>query len=138
MKRFYILAVAMIFAFAVSAQTIVFTDDFETDELPGWTAVDADGDGFNWFYFMADEGVATSASWDSGDEVALTPDNWLISEVIDLTDYVGASVSFTVWGQDPLWAGEHYAFMVSTTDAEVASFTETIIDETLPGNEIYT
>lgn len=50
------------------------------DWLPeGWAAVDADDDGFNWYFAVRQgEGAMRSQSWDN-DAGALTPDNWLIT-----------------------------------------------------------
>ena len=100
-------------------------EDFEsvagTNALPeGWTSVDSDGDGNNWFTFTPstiNDGsgnptvfgttCATSASYNSA---ALTPDNWLITPQIDL----GGTLSMWVRGQDPSWAGEKFTVYIST------------------------
>ena len=74
-----------------------FSEDFEGGALTGWTTIDNDGDGFNWDNsanigsFTAHTGsyCATSASWDAGNSVALTPDNWLLSPAIDLSSASG-------------------------------------------------
>ena len=96
--------------------------DFENDtELP-WTSVDSDGDGYGWYIwdpvsygYDPGEGVqmfgnkcATSASYVSS--VALTPDNWLISPLVNLT----GQFSFWAGGQDPSWASEVFGVYVST------------------------
>ena len=73
--------------FTVSATTSnvpLFDNDFETNPLEhGWSAVDMDGDGNNWYYHSGDAsgahsgyGVMRSDSWKSGSG-ALTPRNRL-------------------------------------------------------------
>ena len=124
----------------------IFSEDFEGYEtgadLNGevWTTYDQDGDGNNWFAFTTETAtnVATSASWIP--DGALTPENWLVSPAIDLTEYTAdIALDWTVFGQDPEWALEHYKVVVSTTDNAVESFTDEniVLEETLPGNEIY-
>ena len=94
MKKFFTLFFALfMMAFCAKAQFLL-QEGFESATLPtGWTIIDNDGDGFNWFPTMSTtenysyhsgSGCITSASWDS-DEGALTPDNWLITPAINLT-----------------------------------------------------
>ena len=114
-------------------------DDYEAEDnsLPsGWTTIDADGDGNNWYYNEANEraysgiGVATSASYINY-EGALTPDNWLITPKIDLNG------TMRVWlsGQDPHYAAEHFAIYLSTSGNTVDDFTETLVLETIATDE---
>lgn len=53
-------------------------DPLGEDWLPeGWVAIDADGDGINWYFGNREgEGAMRSESW-NGDP--LTPDNWLVT-----------------------------------------------------------
>ena len=120
------------------AKAVIFSDDFESGDLSAWTLVDADGDTHNWQAVLTETQttVATSASYDNT-VGALTPENWMISPAIDLTDVEGVELSYRVWGQDPDWASEHYKVVVSTTGNAVADFTATIHEETLPGSDIY-
>ena len=79
-----------------TTETVIFSEDFtdgighedEIDWLPdGWLAVDADGDGHNWYFneFEGD-GYMLSRSWLPGDDGGpLTPDNWLITPAITLS-----------------------------------------------------
>lgn len=100
------------------------TVDFEDGTLGGWTSIDSDGDGNQWFTHIntgsgnsdnyrthSGDGVVYSESY--GSAGALTPDNWLVSPeaVLDGT------FSFWAVGQDPNWADEHFAVFVSTTSA---------------------
>ncbi|WP_417264832.1 choice-of-anchor J domain-containing protein [Brumimicrobium sp.] len=117
-----LLGAALLFASGVSAQTY-FNDDFSTAITDNWTLVDSDGDGNNWGLFdsQGPQGqVATSASWN---QAALTPDNWMISNAIDLTSATG-TILFTwkAFGQDQDWADENYSVYVGTSNT-VADFT---------------
>jgi hypothetical protein len=75
-------------------EMVIFMEDFqggvveEVDEnwLPeGWSAVDADDDGFNWYFGVRNgEGAMRSQSWGGAEVGALTPDNWLFTPAIFL------------------------------------------------------
>ena len=61
--------------------------DFETEEdFEGWSTYDADGDGYGWevetYYAYSGVQSVTSRSYYSGS--ALSPDNWLISPLVNL------------------------------------------------------
>ncbi len=66
------------------AEVEIFFEDFDTSNgIPaGWTLVDDDGDGLNW-YWENFEGDGYLLS-DSYKETALTPDNWIITPSIQL------------------------------------------------------
>ncbi len=105
--------------------------DFEEDtngnsdkSLPGgWTCIDADGDGYEWFHLNdtpdldyanhSGIGHVTSASYvhttDSTGR-ALTPDNWLVSPRVK----IDGELSFWACGQDPNWASEVFRVYTST------------------------
>ncbi len=133
MKKFYFLVLAVLVSFSVNAQTY-FSDDFSGGDLSNWTTSDEDGDAYDWYIFDYGDGVydnlATSASWTSTDG-AINPDNWLISGAIDLSSATNPTLYFDAFGQDPDWSEEHYAVYISTSDAQVASFTTTLFEETL-------
>jgi hypothetical protein len=97
---------------------------YETGDCPtGWTLIDADGDGQNWYVWnlTLDDGT-TQTTFSSNSYInnygALTPDNWAITPQVKL----GAEVSFDAWGQDPSYAAEHFQVYVSTTGTDVADF----------------
>jgi hypothetical protein len=98
---------------------------YETGATPtGWTLIDADGDGQNWYVWnltLDDGTVQTTFSSNSyiNQVGALTPDNWAITPQRKL----GTQVSFDAWGQDPDYAAEHFQVYVSTTGTEIADFT---------------
>ena len=94
--------------------------DFETEECAAeWTAIDNDGDGFNWEWIDFEGAVThggigciSSASYDNPTYTILFPDNWLISPVVNLH----GTLSFYYAGQDPSYAAEVFAVYVTTGD----------------------
>ena len=108
----------------VKANFILY-EDFETDTVENWTALDQDGDGNSWMvadrivdgepstFVYEGEHCATSHSW-LGDP--LTPDNWLISPAF--TPDETSKLSWFVRGQDPDYAAENYSVYVIPADAE--------------------
>lgn len=117
---------------------VILEEGFEGEVFPpdGWAMLDEDGDGNLWFAYAAEnsahtgEGSAASASWFDG--TVLTPDNWLMTPALNI-DNDSYMLEFYVAAQDPDWAAEKYAVMISTTDTEPASFTnvweETLVDD---------
>ena len=102
------------------------TETFEEGN-GGFTAIDADGDGFNWEYIQSERykaqsgiGLWISASYDNDSGSALTPDEWLITPKALLD----GTFSFYACGQDPDWADEHFAVFVSTTGNNPEDFTQ--------------
>jgi hypothetical protein len=84
-----------------------------------WTLIDADGDGQNWYIY---QGTIQSASWNN--DVALTPDNWLISPQFAIPVTGEYEVTWTATAQDQSWPAEHYGIFVSTTGcSDTADFT---------------
>lgn len=116
---------SLIFSVGIStAQTVYFQDDFSSGNLNNWTLHDEDGDGENWSlndYGTPEGNVATSASWQQG--TVLTPDNWMVSDGIDLTSVTDdVYLTWQVYAQDQGWADENYSVYISTND-DVATLT---------------
>ena len=139
MKKFLAIFVLCFAVFAAKAQISLLQESFDESTMPtGWTAIDADGDGFNWvpsltagnFIANTGDGCVTSASWNPDSQSALTPDNWLITPAVVIpTSAQDVTLSWWVRGQDPDYATEHYAVYVSTTGAAVANFTDPAVYE---------
>ena len=127
------------------------TYDFEDGTTQGWTAIDADGDGFNWGLHAPDATYTNdvghnessyyfnSASYDNETSTALTPNNFLVSPQVTL----GGTISFWAQAQDPNYAAEHFGVAVSTTSATNPSAFTTIQEWTMtakstgvPGNHM--
>ena len=112
-------------------------ESFEGSFPPaGWSIIDNDGDGENWekMELTAQEGsnVAASASF-INNVGPLTPDNWLITYQIENVD-AGQVISWWVAGQDPSYAADKYAVMISTATDAISDFTITLHEETIPAD----
>lgn len=119
----------------IRAQVIeLFYDDFESGNLDNWTLVDADGDGNNWnavnpvyTNVQAHSGdyAAYSFSWSSN--VAYTPDNYMISPLVE------GAIGILFYVQVNADYPDHYAVAVSSTGTDPGDFTivfeETVADE---------
>ena len=92
-------------------------DTFDNTDISltgGWTSIDADGDGNDWYHLYGVSGLkahsgtghVTSASYMSG---ALDPDNWLVSPMVKLD----GELSFWAASQDGNYP-ETFAVYVST------------------------
>lgn len=117
----------------------IFREQFDDPGLdedfppPGWTLIDRDGDGHNWYWdTSAGETYIMSDSWLSGTGEALTPDNWIITPQIDLTAVNGADLEFEVTprASGPEFRTENYSVLVSVTGNAPEDF-ETIYTERL-------
>ena len=116
MKKFTLLTLALfvmsVVAFAQPLQT--YTYSF-LRAMNGWTTIDADGDGNDWYLIKNSTilghdgkvGMMTSASYNNA---ALNPDNYLVSPKMKLD----GSITFYACAQDASWAAENFAVMVST------------------------
>lgn len=94
------------------------TADFEDGTLGDWTTIDADGDGRTWYTWTTTEGpaghsgssyTATSASYDG---MALFPDNYLVSPLVEL----GGTLHFWACAQSTYFPSEHFGVALSIVD----------------------
>lgn len=107
---------------------VILSENFDGDNIDGWTVVDADGDGNNWYRTdrapHSGDYVVASDSWNqNGGE--LDPDNWLISPQLSLQG------TMKVWLRS--YNGDYldkFAIYLSTTGNEVEDFTTILIDPT--------
>ena len=116
--------------------------NFDDGTFMGWTAIDANNDGYNWVmgsqiggvYLASGASLAGSGHNSSADLVcsgsysnasgqAITPDNYLVSPA--KAEYTG--ISFYACAQDASYAAEHYGVAVSTGNATASEFT--IVEE---------
>jgi len=151
MKRFLTLATVMILSV-----TMVFAQSHRINEFPyhegfenglgDWTLVDADNDGFNWMliseygldneYVHNGEECIVSMSYDNDNGDVLTPDNWLISSLIQLPTNSDFDLSWFDAALDPDYPADHYSVYIAsanTVDAFLA--TESIFSVTLSTDE---
>jgi len=132
-----------------NAQTTVWSEDFNDDNISsqmlidqGWTFIDSDGDGYNFgdvFNISDSNGIpifSTSAivsrSW-QGDP--LTPDNWVISPAIDLTNASGViTLSWKVRAAAAAWSLENYSVYAANINLIMDLITSPItFTEVYPG-----
>ncbi|SRX54622.1 T9SS-dependent choice-of-anchor J family protein [Aequorivita sp. CIP111184] len=122
--------------FAMNAQTVFFSDDFNDEDVSDWTRYDEDGDG-NFFadLFVVEDGSGNpvtpvsiiSRSWQGA---PLFPDNWIVSPAIDLTTATGlVQLTWKVQAAAASWDLEKYSVYVGTSsdiaDLESATVTFT-------------
>ena len=122
------------------AQTVIWSDNFDDEDVSDWSVYDEDGDGNNWadlFAIQDSNGNPVtpisiiSRSWQSN--VPLTPDNWIVSPAIDLSSVSGdITLSWKVMAAaNSSWNAEHYTVYVANSteladlEASPVSFTET-------------
>jgi hypothetical protein len=138
MKKIILVLLAS-FCYSLQAQTY-FTEDF-SGGIGQFTSFDEDGDGNQWNVYDSgtDEGDAIySASYDS-DTGTLTPDNWLISSAIDLSQATSAvTLEWKVYAVDQDNPAENYTVYVGTTGTVAAlSATTPVFNETLTTSDGY-
>ena len=97
-------------------------ETFDTNNIGVcWQVDDEDGDGYNWYWrdygsFYGGYKCLTSRSWNSSD-LALTPDNWIVSYPINLTSYNPSDniqLSWKVRGEMAALSHEFYTVYAST------------------------
>ena len=110
-----------------------FAFDFEQDYVEGrlvnWTAIDADGDTYNWTLSPTGEGyghngsngVVMSYSY-SNYSGALNPDNYLVSPKMAITAN-NHYVTFYAAALDESYPADHFGLAVSNTTATASAFT---------------
>lgn len=135
------LILCILISYISNAQVIVWSDDFNDEDLSDWTLTDSDGDGNNWGDVPAiGDGMGgfvtpvslISRSWQS---VPLTPDNWAVSPAIDLsTATAPITLEWITQVAAASWDEEKYSIHVGTTNDisvlvnSAISMTETLGD----------
>lgn len=117
------------------ASKTTLNESFEGTNFPpaGWSTIDADGDGNDFFAYTggsAHTGLASasSASWTST-AGALTPNNHLITPGLIVSS--GDTLSFWYAAQDPSYPSDKFQVLVSTTSPAAANFTDTLWVKTI-------
>lgn len=132
----------------VNAQTTVWSDNFNDEDISDWTLVDSDGDEFNWSAVQItdqnNEPVGTpvlrSFSWDPApppNGTGLNPDNWAISPVINLSAQTAGTLIKLNWkamAADKDFDAEKYTVYVATSNTTEALLASAVtFNETLTG-----
>lgn len=124
---------------SVTINSFPYLNTFDNGQLGGWKSVDVDNDGKSWSStYLLNEGAGnngsagfvSSASFSLETQMALTPDNWLISPAIEVPAGSHMQLSWYAAAQDPAYAEDHYSVYVST-DSLVTSFSTQVYGETL-------
>ncbi len=115
--------------------------DFETG-MDGWTNIDADGDGSEW-YHNVDYGLTGDGAYGNGNSVGfvfsqsydnyfgpLYPDNYLVSPS-KIAVSAGSKISFYACAQDESYGAEHFGVAVSTAGNTSGSDFTTISEWTI-------
>ncbi len=143
----------LIFLFTVPiitfSQTTVWSDDFNDEDITDWTLYDEDGDSRNWGDVFqindSNEEPVTpvsliSRSWQTD---PLTPDNYAVSPLIDLTAASGlielkytTQVAAASWDQEVLSVYIGTANDVISLLAATLTTTQTLGDETNSGTPV--
>ena len=96
-----------------------FQETFLTNIPDSWTLLDKDGDGYQWNYY---KGAATSDSWVSGGVGAVTPENYLISPLIEIGKTTDAVLlNFDIAAGDSDYPEENYRVIVSESPITLAN-----------------
>ncbi len=141
MKKITLLFITFLVCGLSNSQSVVWSDNFDDEDISDWTLTDSDGDTNNWgdTFTVGPTGgppvtpvSLISRSWSGA---ALIPDNWVVSPAINLT---GASGTITVeWVTQVAaqsWDEEKYSIHVGTSDDitilinSATSMTETLGD----------
>ena len=106
--------------------------DFETEEdFEGWSAYDADGDGYSWevdtYYAYSGAQSLTSRSYYSGS--ALSPDNWLISPLVNL----GGELSLFAENYSGSWPDKFQVYVIPGEELTIEA-----IEAAVPISELIT
>ena len=125
-----------------SAQTVVWSDNFDDLDISDWTLSDEDGDGFDWSAVQIQDNMMNpvgtpllrSASW-NGAVGPLNPNNLAISPVIDLTNASGTiTLDWQIMAIDASYDLENYTVYVATSNVigdlqmSTTSFNEPSLD----------
>ena len=124
----------------------LFFEGFESGFPVGWQLKDEDGDGNDWLLndpniinitasahtgesCIVSESYRNWAGGAGGD--VFTPDNWLITPAITLTD--GNELDYWVAAQDADYPADHYGVYISTSGTDIIDFT-LLMEETMTGS----
>ncbi len=139
MKKTLLLITLFTFSLIGYSQVMLLEEFFNDPEnIPAtWTSIDQDGDGNDWYMdFYGEETYIVSRSYKSGE--SLTPENYLITPKINLTNLTGTvEMRYTIQVGDADDFAEHYKVAVSTTGNAAADFTNIVFEETCTANDYY-
>ncbi len=104
-----------------------FEADYTLGRLQNWTTIDADGDGHDWKLFEqtgyghhGSDGVVVSYSYNNATQSALSPNNYLVSPKVSITEG-NRFLTFYACAMDESYPSDHFGVAVSTTNNEQPS-----------------
>ena len=126
MIRFLTILLLSMFTIA-NAQTVIFSQDFEDENMEGWLLMDNDGDGINWeLVYSSDQAAGQGWGPDMslmlasfaynmfpGQEAPLTPDNLLITPAIELPEGSPVMLDFKVGTNVEFMNNHNFALYVT-------------------------
>ncbi|MBQ0128384.1 MAG: leucine-rich repeat protein, partial [bacterium] len=122
--------------------TSTFFESFENGLPSGWSTINADGDGHNWYHSTeagshnvtpgsahSSSGFMLSESYCRANNQALNPDEYLVLPIMS----IGDSCAFSFWAcaYSSSWADEHFGVAISTNGNTNANDFTTINEWTL-------
>lgn len=136
MKKIFLFSLLSLIS-QISFGQVIWSDDFESG-IADWTIIDGDGDGNEWGLtdqLLAASGSNCMVSYSFINGVgAVTPNNYLISPVLDLTSATGTIlVDWKAYAQDQAWASEHYLVVVADNNTQAAVDAGTVIYDGIVG-----
>ena len=141
MKQFILLIFILSLALNINAQcdnTLPVNEDFSNTFAVNscWTYIDADGDGLGWSITSMDGSGNKGLKSKSFAGTALTPDNWIISNAIDLPSSSSIELSWKVRATFWQYDAENYYVYVANGNA-ISDFTSSsvVFTENLEGSD---
>ena len=128
MKKLSFIIAALLVCGSMQAQ-ILF--DFEDGTLQGWTTIDADGDGHNWQQQSASglghsdsDGVVLSYSVDPSSGNPLTPDNYIVSPRLSISNPEESIILFYARNLDENYSEVFMTAISTTVNDDPLAFTD--------------
>lgn len=109
----------------------VLFESFEGGVIPaGWTVRNADGGSYSWEAVTTNPRTGTYSGRVRWESTSLANDDWLITPPLQLSSTNTDEISFWLSRTSTSWT-EEYEVRLSTTDNQIASFTELLEDGSL-------
>ena len=120
-------------------ETVIWTEGFESGEIPStWTSI-IDGEGIGWAVYddfdvphMTNHSghyVACASSYDNTTGVPYNADNWLFTPAIQVVS--GTELSFFEQSQDPSYPDHYSVYIMNSVVADATAAVATVINNQL-------
>lgn len=117
-KRLFFMSMLFITVFGFAQTSVIWSDNFDDEDISDWTHYDQDGDGYNWETVNLGSGYSpaiASYSYDNPTYTPLSPDNYIVSPAINLSGVTGqVFLKYKVKSQDPSYPNETYSVYAAT------------------------